>query len=391
VNWTTPADIKKQAHKLWDTGKMLSTMIENTALFPCRVALKLPSAAELSNEFAAARTWIENLRKGETKGYRIVWQEVNHRIIGRNMLPKEIWIDSMDRVLAWIGKTQEARIFKTIADETGRRQPLLLPWLASRPLRALELAPVWMQLLEIIAWIQSHPFSGVYTRQVDLPNVSSKAIESFRGVLADLLDLALPPEAIDLDWTGARNFCRRYGFRDKPVRIRFRILDPKQAIFPSEDQDITITRETFSSLNFIKRRVFITENETNYLVFPKSENSLVIFGSGYGFEALAAAHWLEDCTIHYWGDIDTHGFAILDQLRASYPHVQSLLMDRETLLSHRQYWITEPDPEKRDMSRLSAEESQLYNDLRYDRFGPSVRLEQEMVRFSWLKAALNRL
>jgi hypothetical protein len=34
----------------------------------------------------------------------------------------------------------------------------------------------------------------------------------------------------------------------------------------------------------------------------------------------------------YWGDLDTHGFAILDELRAHCPHAESLLMNRATFL-----------------------------------------------------------
>ena len=63
------------------------------------------------------------------------------------------------------------------------------------------------------------------------------------------------------------------------------------------------------------RRVFITENETNFLAFPPAADAMVVFGAGYGWEALARASWLHRCQLHYWGDIDTHGFAILDQLR----------------------------------------------------------------------------
>jgi hypothetical protein len=67
------------------------------------------------------------------------------------------------------------------------------------------------------------------------------------------------------------------------------------------------------------QRVFITENETNFLAFPEVADAIVVFGAGYGWEALARASWLHRCQLHYWGDIDTHGFAILDQLRGYFP------------------------------------------------------------------------
>jgi hypothetical protein len=69
----------------------------------------------------------------------------------------------------------------------------------------------------------------------------------------------------------------------------------------------------------------------------------------------------------------------------------ALLMDRDTLLNHRQHWIMEPQPEKRDLLRLTDAENQLYNDLRHDSFGPNIRLEQEMIGFAWIEAALKYL
>jgi len=48
--------------------------------------------------------------------------------------------------------------------------------------------------------------------------------------------------------------------------------------------------------------------------------------------------------VHYWGDLDTHGFAILNQLRAWLPQTRSFLMDRQTLVEHRDRWGREPAP-----------------------------------------------
>lgn len=391
MNWTTPADIRIQALRLWDKGKILASLVNRETLFPYRLALKSPKSAEFSGNFAAARAWIDDLQQGEKRGYRIVWKEIDHRLLGRNRVPGEIWIDSFESALALIGKKNETLIFKRILDETGRRLPALLPWLERRPLRALEAAGIWTHVLDVLIWVRNHPRSGLYLRQVDIPGLNTKFIERNRGLLSDLLDATLPPEAICSPSSGVSGFCRRYGFRDKAPRIRFRVLDPRQAIFPCGDQDITVTEETFSSLNLNNRRVFITENETNFLALPPAPNSLAVFGAGYGFESLASAHWLHECTIHYWGDIDTHGFAILDQLRAAFPHAQSLLMDRDTLMQHRAHWVQEPKPQKHDLPRLTDPESRLYDDLRYDRLGPSIRLEQELIGFSWVEQALKRL
>jgi hypothetical protein len=139
------------------------------------------------------------------------------------------------------------------------------------------------------------------------------------------------------------------------------------------------------------QRVFITENETNFLAFPMVADGMVVFGAGYGFDMLADAAWLHGRELHYWGDIDTHGFAILDALRARFGHARSFLMDRETLLAHRPHWGTEPAPEQRDLLRLTAQESALYDDLRRNRLGPQVRLEQERIGYAWFRRALQAL
>ena len=138
-------------------------------------------------------------------------------------------------------------------------------------------------------------------------------------------------------------------------------------------------------------QVFIVENEITYLAFPPVKNSWVIFGGGYGFEMLRHAQWLARCRVHYWGDLDTHGFAILDQLRSHFPHVDSMLMDRATLLKFQHFWGEESSPIQRDLPRLTPAESALYDDLRFDRLQPKLRLEQERVGFAWLEAALASL
>jgi hypothetical protein len=110
-----------------------------------------------------------------------------------------------------------------------------------------------------------------------------------------------------------------------------------------------------------------------------------------GFENLASVEWLRNRVIHYWGDIDTHGFAILNQLRGYFPHVASLLMDQETLMEHQTLWGFEPSPETGALTRLTGEESMLYDQLRRNELGSHLRLEQERIGFEWLVGALGAL
>ena len=393
--WTRPADLRRQVQRLWDRGRLLSSLATREAMFPLRLALKRPNAAQLRDHFDEARSWSASLRS--MPHLRIAMREFRHRVSGANALPHEVWIDTLEDAAAVIGKRGEVAAFRRVVETTRARQPSLLPWIARRPLNASQLADDWNLLLDVVGWLQDHPRPGIYLRQMDVPGVHSKFVESRRGVIGELLNCVLPPESIDASAAGVAGFARRYGFRDKPERIRFRILDSTHALLPGDrdrstgSQDVTLDATTFAALDTGVSRVFVTENEINFLAFPSIEGGMVVFGAGYGFESLRRARWLSRCRLFYWGDIDTHGFAILDELRSHFGRVESFLMDRATFDEFEPLWGTESSPLDRELSRLTAEEHALYDDLRFHRIGSNLRLEQERIGFEWVRSRLDRL
>lgn len=390
MSWTRPEDLRAQVQRLWDRGEILASVVTGESPFPRRLVLKRPTAAELLDRFDEARAWIAQVR-GQ-RHCRVEMREVGHRVLGANVLPHEVWIDTCEDALAFVGRQREAARFDRLLTLTRDREPRLLGWLAQRPLRALQLADDWPRLLDIIDWVAATPRPGIYLRQVDLPGIHTKFIEAHRGVLTELLDGVLPPEAIDQGASSVGQFARRYGFLDKPERIRFRILDPRHALLPGgKIQDITLDAPSFAGLDCGCSRVLITENEINFLALPPMRDTLVIFGAGYGFDTLGRTPWLAGRRIHYWGDIDTHGFAILDQLRSRLGQVESFLMDRATLMAFEPHWGLEQKPTPRDLPRLTEEERALYDDLRDNRIRSNLRLEQERIGFGWVEAALARL
>jgi hypothetical protein len=58
------------------------------------------------------------------------------------------------------------------------------------------------------------------------------------------------------------------------------------------------------------------------------------------------------------------------------------------LLTHRDQWVTEPSPTTSSLEFLDGEEAALYADLVADRFGRSVRLEQERIGFGIIERAM---
>ena len=244
----------------------------------------------------------------------------------------------------------------------------------------------WERILAVLRWFRGHPRCGLYLRQLDIAGVDTKFIEGRKVLLAELLDLTLPPEALDAAAAGQRNFEQRYGLASKPSQVRFRILDPRLSI--QGLTDLAVPAGEFAALDLPVERVFITENEINGLAFPAVPGSLVIFGLGYGLDRLSEAGWLHRRELYYWGDIDTYGFHILDRLRVLFPEAHSFLMDRETLLEHAELWVRESDPYDGELPRLTHDEGALYDDLRWNRLGESVRLEQERIPYGRVEIAL---
>ena len=391
--WTTPDDVRAQVQRLWDRGRILAARLGAEPLFPLALRLSRPEVRELSDRFAEARDWIRTLEEGSKKatgvGYEIVYAEVNHRQLGLNRVPQSLLVPSEPDALALIGKRRQSDAFDRLVETTKATHPELLSWLAKRPLDLLDHADDWVRLLSVVSWFRNHPRPGIYARQIDVEGVHTKFIETHRRLLAELLDLVLPAEHIDQQAIGAQAFERRLGLLCKPALLRFRVLDQSLRVQGLEDVSTPIAQ--FARLDLPARRVFIVENEINGLAFPQAEASIILFGLGYGVDRLGLVPWLQDKAIYYWGDLDTHGFAILDSLRAVFPNARSFLMDRQTLLSHRPLWVEEPEPSQVPLSRLTEDENKVFEDLRFDRLGHRVRLEQERIAFGHVARTLASL
>ncbi|MDQ3001361.1 MAG: DUF2220 family protein [Fibrobacterota bacterium] len=390
---------------------MLAASLKGEPLFPISFSLAHPGPEDLSNRFEEARRWIQELEAGARAakgfGYDIVSTEINNRRIGRNSLPTSVTLLTEADALRLIGKVREAALFRSLSALTLEKLPELGPWMQSKPMRLLDHAEKWERLLDVLLWLRKNPRPEIYVRQMDLTGVDTKFIESCEGILTELSRAMTagsgtaaglvgpvgpfspvgPVGPFGPVGEGRKSFEARFGFLSKPTLIRFRILDSRMHI--QGLSDLTAPLSEVAALSLPVKRVFITENDINGLAFPPLDGSLVLFGLGYGVETLSAIPWLHEVEMYYWGDIDTHGFAILDRLRVAFPDCRSVLMDRETLMAHQDFWVEEPWPAKADLVRLTPEENSLFEDLMLNRFRTKVRLEQERIGFKWVKGALS--
>jgi len=394
----SPEDIRQRARRLWASGEVLRGWLSGGGLFPYAVPFGKPSAREWLDRFAELRREIEALEASSKAklgaGYSIAFKEVSHQKLGRLRVPERITFGSAEDAAACAGERAALAQFREVAATLRAAEPSLANWLAEHPLVALEHAAVLPRLLAVVEHFKVHPRPMRHARELGIPGVDSKFVEQNRAILSEWLERLLPAGALDTSVRGLAEgaFERRFGLlREEPL-VRFRWLD-RSLLLGGRIADASVPLSELAAYAPPCERVFVVENKINFLTLPACARSLAIFGAGYAVDRLAAVPWLSTKALHYWGDIETHGFAILDRLRRHWPQTQSFLMDRETLLRHRDVWSEEPAERRctRELEGLDAEEHHLYDDLRDDRLGVGVRLEQERIEFGRVQAAINAI
>jgi hypothetical protein len=377
--WTRPADIREAVRKKWAT--LLAAYAAGQECPPLNFPLRGPGPAEIGERLGEVQKWAGEWEQAARGPLRVEYKKVGGRHIGANLIPGRACVDGYDQAWALLGAAGEVRRLTELKEQTKAACPRLVPWLTSHPVRALALARDWSQLLATVAWIDERQTPGMYLRQVDVPGVDTKFIERHRAVLTDLLDQQLDVSRIDQE---TRDFEGRFRFRRKPAYVRFRCGLLRDGGFT----ELTVRADELTAPPPGITRAYIVENEVTYLAFPLPADAMVIFGGGYAVDALESLAWLAALDVIYWGDIDTHGFAILNRLRHHVSQARSILMDRATLLAHHEQWVREPTPTAAALTMLDPAEQALYRDLVASELGPAIRLEQERISFAAIDQAL---
>jgi hypothetical protein len=376
--WGRPADIRAAVRRKWDSGALLARFAARVDWEPLSIPIRGPTAAQIGESLAEVRQWAAEWAEAGRGPLRMEYRQVGGRHFGTNSIPCRAWLDSYQDTWALLRVGLEVRCLTGLLEAASGTS--LAPWAARHPMRALRLAGDWDKLLATVGWIEQRQARGMYLRQVDVPGVDTKFIERHKGVLSEFLDAQLDPARVH---HAAPDFAGRYGFLRKPGYVRFRVAGGFRGF-----SELSVRADEFTAAPDGITRAYVIENEITYLAFPLPVAAMAILGSGYAVPVLQPLAQLTSLEVVYWGDIDTHGFAILDRLRHHLPRVRSILMDRATLLGHRDQWVTEPSQTTAVLGCLDQEESALYAALISDAYAPSIRLEQERISFSAVEKAI---
>jgi hypothetical protein len=385
TEWSTPASIRTRLRRRWDTGTSLTERARGDTFVPIDLPIRGPTASELGARYAEVAAWVREWAS-PSRRCAVTTKVIGSRRTGANEVPDRVRVETFDDLTDFLGTADQARRHSELLELAKDFAPQIHSWVVDKPMRALAHEAAFDRLLSCVRWLADNADRDRFLRQVDVPGVDTKFIEGHCAILSELVELVIDP--VDCE---ARDFAVRFGFRDKPARVRIRVLDAACSRLPAGFTDVELPTDELASHPFDVERVFLVENEVTCLAFPPAPRSLLIFGGGYAVSRVSRLDWLRDVPLYYWGDIDTHGFRILDLLRSRFPGAQSLLMDRATLLAHEAHWDREPSPVNVHLAHLTADEAALYRDLVEDAFGPAVRLEQERISYPLIEAAVGGL
>lgn len=349
------------------TSKLVQWATQPTTTPVLFVPLKPPSEREVRSDELAAETWVRKWSEPALPdGADVDWEPRSWRSIGRQRVPVRLRLRDPDTVARFVGG-QAARDWRTLRsrvqslrEEIGdtaavntairRHAAEILGWESGR----------FDQVLQAIDWLSDHPVHGLRPRQIPIRGVDTKWFKSHRSVLTDLFR--------------ARTGSSDLGIVEADRLARVRILDTTLA--PSGVCDFAAPPTQLESLDLQPDLVFVFENLESVLAMPAWPGALVLHGDGYAVDAVGNLPWIRHARVLYWGDLDSHGFAILHRLRAHLPTVVSVLMDEQTLLDHRDLWVPDPKPTRAQLSSLTASEHAAWKRLRAE---GDVRLEQERI------------
>ena len=368
--------------KIYSRGDIFKSYIENIDILPIVVKLKRITQKDIVQNFSIVQKEIQKLK---TLNLPLVYREFNFKTIGVQSLPVEVKFESLEEYLDFLGKRGEYEEFVSVYDEIIEKYPKLKGLFLKKPFWILEYREVWDRVLKVVDFLLANREPNCYIRELSLSGVDTKFIEKYKK----LIDILLCEIYEELPLASLSNFAfeKRYGFKYPLPQVRFRVLDKKLYIQGLSDLELSI--KEFENLEIECKKVFIIENKITFLSFFEIEDSIVIFGSGYGVSILKNSKWLREKEIYYWGDIDLDGFAILSQLRGYFPNVKSFLMDEETINRFKDLSVEyKPTNIYRELDNLSKEEKQVYTRLQNDFYGKNFRLEQERIPFIFVKQIL---
>ena len=374
----TAAEIKKKAERKYQ-DYLRNIAVCNPFEPIVIVCDKKPSTtiAEFEKELKNIRSLSKEI-KGF--GYTLEWKKVNSKALGLQEFPDRVLFESAIDFERFLDKTNEVNHFRNNILKILAAFPMLQSWIEKYPMKVVDNANLWDDLLKVATYFAENPCPNLYIRELPI-EVHTKFIERNKPIIRELLDVIIAPYVCEEE----KDFEKRFNLKYSEPIVRLRILDQDVASSCFNGvNDISILVSQFCNLSIPVSKVYVVENLVNFLTFPQISDSVVVWGKGYAVSAIKNSVMLKSSSLYYWGDFDAQGFEILSQFRGYFPQTQSFLMDKNTF----ETYFENDSGTRSNVSvelHLTAEEKSLYEYIKKN----NLRLEQEKIPQSLVVKTIN--
>lgn len=308
-------------------------------------------------------------------GYTIEWKTINTKNLGIQDLPGRVLFESSEDFERFLQKTKEVYCFRNDFSAILSTFPALMNWVEKYPMKVVENAGVWEDILKVLAYFSENPSPNLYIRELPI-KVHTKFIERNKAIIHELLDIIIAPFVCGEE----KEFEKRFNLKYVEPIVRLRVLDKEVASsYFNGISDVSIPVSQFCDVQLPIKKIFVVENLVNFLTFPQIADAVVVWGKGYAVSAIKDSVMLKSSELYYWGDYDIQGFEILSQFRGYFPQTKSFLMDRATFDEYFEKDLGVPNNVSVDLN-LTSEERTLYEHLKLNNY----RLEQEKIPQDYL-------
>ena len=186
--------------------------------WPLEVNLDIPTENQALRQVEDVRCWVESWQSWRGGG-SISWADRRWSRLGTQRLPGRLTIGTPLEAARWIGEGERwERAAGRFAQLAGRWPGVRAVLPRYFGLLADYSEGEYRRLIAMAEWLKGHPLSNLYPRQLPVPGVDSKWLESRKRVLADLVG------GLSGGAPGGGDFFERCGLKALPRLVRLRIL-----------------------------------------------------------------------------------------------------------------------------------------------------------------------
>jgi len=401
--------IETLKRKYWYHPKKLKHLLKDESSFPLQVSLQPPrgnAVLDDINHFQSfVSSWKEFSGDESNRSCEVIWEHRGFRSLAEQVIPSKLLIPDIGAFAGLMGeheqcelrdwqskiayvinsltavftdrevratecnsKPKQARLFDTLIDH--------LDTLDSLAYSELNL------LVRLIPQLQQGMGNGSYLRSLPVIFVDTKFVENNLRII-ESISAALLDETINA--VGLLNWLH---CKDKPkdwLLIKPLCEQTKAAL--GSVPLLRLSSDTLLDFELPAKNILVIENEQSCLSLSDIPDTIAVAGGGKNLAWMKAA-WLPEKKVAYWGDIDSEGFSILSDSRSKLSAITPLMMDAGTVEAYRDRMVAEPDSVAKAPIALTGHESELFRQLRSEKYA-NKRLEQERLPIDYVVKAIS--